>query len=131
MKFVCSALLCAFGAASQPFPATAWPETRSAKSAEMDRWLRDRGGDHWAAVVIQGGRLIYSGQGHRGSVHQKNDCGSILKPLQGTILGAALQQGRLKSLDEPALPYWREPHTTPWENDRGVTFRQFAQYRDR
>ena len=108
-----------------------WPEAISARSPEMDRWLRERGGNHWAAVVVKGGRLIYKGQGPRGSIWQKNDCGSILKPLQGTVLGAALRQGKLKSIDDSALRYWREAHVTPWENDRGITFRQFAQYRDR
>ena len=131
MKLLCLLASFAFAAAPQRYPGPKWPESFTPRSKEMDQWLRERGGDHWAAVVVQGGRLIYTGHGPRGSVHQRNDCGSILKPLQSTILGAALNQGRLKNIDEPALPYWREPHTTRWENDRGVTFRQFAQYRDR
>lgn len=124
-------LLVAAVLSAQPFPNPRWQEARSPKADDLDRWVRERGGDHWAAVVVKGGRLIYSGNGPRGSIHQKNDCGSILKPLQGTVLGAALRQGRLKDIDTPALPYWRGAHVTRWENDRAVTFRQFAQYRDR
>ena len=54
-----------------------------------------------------------------------------MKPLQSTVLGAALYQGRLRSLDENALRYWLDPFVTPHPNDREITFRQFAQYQDR
>jgi CubicO group peptidase (beta-lactamase class C family) len=94
-------------------------------------WLAEHGGLHWAAVVVKKGALVYEGRGPRSHVRQKNDCGSILKPLQATVLGAALAQGRLRSLDENAIPYWKDPHPTPYENDRVISFRQFAQYKDR
>lgn len=94
-------------------------------------WLRERAGASWAAVVIKKGRLVFQARGARCHVRQKSDCGSILKPLQATVLGAALLQGKVKSLDENALPCWKDPYETPYENDRVITFRQFAQYRDR
>jgi CubicO group peptidase (beta-lactamase class C family) len=126
-------------AAEPPFPdpdwkpVQDWTATRSSRElvAAYDAWLRERAGQRWAAVVIKGGYWIYQGRGARSHVRQKNDCGSIKKSLQATVLGAALYQGRLQSLDEPALRYWRDPVETPYENDRAVTFRQFAQYRDR
>jgi CubicO group peptidase (beta-lactamase class C family) len=37
----------------------------------------------------------------------------------------------LRSLDEDALPYWKDPFITRHENDRRITFREFATYRDR
>jgi CubicO group peptidase (beta-lactamase class C family) len=95
------------------------------------RWLRSAGGDYWAAVVIKNGYVVFEGRGPRSHVRQRHDCGSILKPLQGTVLGAALHQKKLRSLDENALPYWKDPFLTPYENDRVITFRQFAQYHDR
>ena len=131
MRAIILLLTVAYGLLCQPYPTPKWPEARSTKAADLERWLSERAGDHWAAVVIKDGRLIYSGHGPRGSVYQKNDCGSILKPLQGTVLGAALRQRRLKDIDTPAPPYWRDAHVTRWENDREITFRQFAQYRDR
>jgi CubicO group peptidase (beta-lactamase class C family) len=124
---------------AQPYPEPGWRTTadlaqvRTSKEhiAAFDSWLKQQGGDHWAAVVIKGGFLVYEGRGPRAWVHQKNDCGSIVKPLQGTVLGAALLQKRLKSIDEIASRYWSNPYQTPHENDRAITFRQFAQYRDR
>jgi CubicO group peptidase (beta-lactamase class C family) len=125
--------------AEHRFPNPGWLAPRdlavagisSAAVAEYDRWLLARGGQHWASVVIKGGYLIYSGHGPRTYLLEKHDCGSILKPLQGTVLGAALLQGRLKTLDEKALPYWCDRYETPHDNDREITFRQLTQYRDR
>lgn len=77
------------------------------------------------------GYLVYEGTGPRCYVRQKNNCGSIRKALQSTVLGAALYQGKLKSVDENAIPYWKDPYVTPYENDRAITFRQFAEFHDR
>jgi CubicO group peptidase (beta-lactamase class C family) len=134
------ALLVGAAIAAEPqYPKPDWPVPRAFDGlstsrdaiAAYDKWLRERGGEHWAAVVIKNGYLIYSGHGPRTYLRQKNDCGSIKKSLQGTVLGAALFQGRLKDLDTPALAYWKDHYETPYRDDREVTFRQFAQYRDR
>jgi hypothetical protein len=120
---------------AQPFPDPQWPRAIPAVPSERarayDAWLRSNAGDAWASVVIQGSYLIYEGAGPRCSVVEENDCGSLLKPLQATVLGAALYQGRLASIDENAMPYWKDPFPTPYENDRRITFRQFAEFRDR
>jgi CubicO group peptidase (beta-lactamase class C family) len=121
------------------YPDPDWPttgnwelvETRSEQLTAYNDWLSQRCGDSWAAVVIKRGYLVFEGRGPRCHIHQPNDCGSIKKSLQGTVLGVALQQGRLASLDENALPYWKEPFVTKYENDRRITFREFATYRDR
>jgi CubicO group peptidase (beta-lactamase class C family) len=118
-------------AADAPYPNPRWPVRQHTKAGSYDRWLRERAGEHWASVVVKDGYLIYEGHGPRTHVQQKHDCGSILKPLQGTVLGAALRQGKLKDIDEIANRYWQNPHITPHENDRAIRFRQFAQYRDR
>ena len=117
--------------AAPPYPNPDWHEARSPAAETYHRWLSEHAGQHWASVVIQGGRLIYGGHGPRSYLRQKNDCGSIVKSLQSTILGTALLQGRLKGLDEKALPHWKNLFQTLHENDRGVTFRELAQYRDR
>lgn len=125
--------------AAAVFPDPAWPvatdlgalKTSRERLDAYDARLRERGGDAWEAVVIKGGYLVYEGRGPKSEAGKKHDCGSILKPLQATVLGAALHQGKLKSLDENAMPYWKEPHVTAYENDRAITFRQFAQFRDR
>ncbi|HVU24168.1 MAG TPA: hypothetical protein VHE13_08590 [Opitutus sp.] len=121
------------------FPDPDWPVAPSpaavgsttASVAAYGDWLKEHGGTSWASVVIKDGWLLYSGRGPRCNVHLKNDCGSILKPLQATVLGAALLQGRLKDIDENAFDYWQNPHLTKYANDRVITFRQFAQYHDR
>lgn len=121
------------------FPNPEWATTRNLREADTDAsrvkayhdWLAGRGGAYWAAVVVKNGYLVYQGRGPRGNVRQKNDCGSIKKSLQATVLGTALFQGKLASLDQDALAHWKDPHVTPYENDRRISFRQFAQYRDR
>ena len=121
------------------YPDPEWPETRDLARGQTSpeamtayaAWLKENGGLYWASVVIKQGYLVYAGRGPRCQVFQKNDCGSILKPLQATVLGAALQQGKLKSIDENAFDYWPDHFATPYANDRVISFRQFAQYRDR
>lgn len=139
-----AALACsAFGANDEGrlnrYPDPKWPETRDVALAQTSpaalatygAWLNEHGDLYWASVVIKHGYLVYSGRGPRCHVFQKNDCGSILKPLQATVLGAALQQGKLKSIDENAFDYWPEHFVTRYANDQTISFRQFAQYRDR
>jgi CubicO group peptidase (beta-lactamase class C family) len=126
-------------AADPPFPNPRWPATghvaglgtSAARIASYDAWVRERAGARWAGVIIKGGYLVHQGRGPRSHVDQKHDCGSIKKSLQSTVLGAALLQGKLKSIDEIANGYWKDPYLPPHENDRAITFRQFAQYRDR
>jgi len=121
------------------FPSPEWARTTDWKSVgtsrdrldAYDAWLRDHGGLAWASVVIMDGYLIYGGRGARCTIWQKNHCGSIRKTLQSTVLGAALYQGKLKSIDENAMPYWKDPYVTPYPKDRFITFRQFAEYHDR
>jgi CubicO group peptidase (beta-lactamase class C family) len=121
------------------YPDPNWPRIgdvqRVGTSADLlddhNQWLTQRCGDSWAAVVIKNGYLVFEARGPRSHIHQRNDCGSIKKSLQATVLGAALQQGRLGSLDDDALPYWQDPFLTKHANDRRITFRQFATYQDR
>lgn len=132
-------LFAADPAALDRFPDPDWPVVPAAttvgssekKLAACRAWLDERAGTSWTAVIIKDGYLLFSGRGSRSHVRQKNDCGSILKPLQGTVLGAALLQGKLKNIDENAFAYWRDPPLTAYANDRVITFRQFAQYHDR
>jgi CubicO group peptidase (beta-lactamase class C family) len=121
------------------FPNPNWPQTTDLQSAgtsqerlaAYDSWLREHAGISWASVVIMDGYLVYEGRGARSTVHQKNDCGSITKPLYSTVLGVALYQHKLKSLDENAIPYWKDPFVTPYAKDKSITFREFASYHDR
>jgi hypothetical protein len=121
------------------FPDPDWPVpsnlsdagTTQEKLDAYQSWLKGHAGISWASVIIKHGYLAYSGRGERSHVRQKNDCGSLLKPLQASVLGAALLQGKLKDIDENAFDYWKNPFLTPYANDRVITFRQFAQYHDR
>ncbi|HEU5077604.1 MAG TPA: hypothetical protein VFT72_00230 [Opitutaceae bacterium] len=139
LAFLGGNLFAADEAALNRFPNPNWPEAPSAEAVGSSRenlaayqaWLEERAGVSWASVIIKDGYLLYSGHGPRCHVRQKNDCGSLLKPLQATVLGAALLQGKLKSIDENAFDYWKDPYLTAYENDRVITFRQFAQYHDR
>lgn len=120
------------------FPNPDWAVTTDLRAAGtsqerlqvFDAWLRDHGGRSWAAVVIMDGYLIYEGHGARCYVRMKNDCGSIDKALYSTVLGVALYQKKLASLDENAIPYWKDPFVTPYAKDRFITFRQFATFKD-
>lgn len=120
-------------AASYPEPN--WPRAAAMNStvscAAYDTWLRAHAGEAWASVLIVHGELIYAGAGVHSSITQKNDCGSLRKPLQATVLGIALAQGRLESVEDDAMPYWKDPYITPYENDRHITFRQFVAFLDR
>lgn len=121
------------------FPSPQWPRTTDLRSAgtsqdrldAYDAWLRTHGDLAWASVIIMDGYLVYEGRGARCTIYRKNHCGSIRKALQSTVLGAALYQGKLKSIDENAIPYWKDPFVTPYPKDQHITFRQFAQYHDR
>jgi CubicO group peptidase (beta-lactamase class C family) len=112
---------------------TVWEQSGSSRgaTAAYEAWLKERAGDSWASIVIRNGNIIYEGAGPHGSIMEKTHCGSIRKVLQSTVLGAALYQGKLKNIDEDAMPYWKDPYRTPYSNDRVITFRQFAQYHDR
>jgi CubicO group peptidase (beta-lactamase class C family) len=141
MTWICVAVLAQalLPRAAATYPGPDWPVAvspeRHGSSAqrreEYDKWIRSQAGDYWASVVVQGGYLLYAGRGPRCHIRQENDCGSIKKSLQSTVLGAALLQGKLKSLDEDALQYWQDPFLTPHQNDRKISFRLFASYRDR
>ncbi|MCI0722176.1 MAG: beta-lactamase family protein [Acidobacteria bacterium] len=109
----------------------AWLRMSKQRLAAYETFLRDKGERSWISIVIKKGKLVYEGCGTDTYLKHQRDFGSIIKPLQATVLGAALHQGRLKSLDENALHYWRDPWQTPYANDRQISFRQFAQYRDR
>lgn len=134
-----TSVLAASSAAEPPFPNPDWPMPGAAEMtapvqswvAGYRSWCATHGGDSWASVVVRRGRLIFEGRGPRAHARQRHDCGSIKKPLQATVLGAALHQRRLATIDENALPYWKDAWQTPFENDRVISFRDFASYRDR
>jgi CubicO group peptidase (beta-lactamase class C family) len=115
----------------QVAPSAAAVGTSDEKLTAYRSWLQAHAGISWASVIIKDGYLVFSDSGLRSNVRQINDCGSLLKPLQATVLGAALLQGKLKDIDENAFNYWKDPFLTPYANDRVITFRQFAQYHDR
>ncbi|MGH9325730.1 MAG: hypothetical protein ACRD2B_03445 [Terriglobia bacterium] len=129
----------AAGASSRTsrFPSPDWPVARDLRAAgtsqervhAFDAWLRNHGGRSWAAVVIMDGYLVYEGHGARCYVRMKNDCGSIDKAVYSTVLGVALYQKKLSSLDEKAMRYWKDPFVTPYAKDRSITFRQFAMFK--
>ena len=144
---IAAVLALSASAAAQPnvpapahlFPDPDWPVLEeSAKTADLRKrleayraWNEEHCGERWAGLVIQNGRMIFEGRGPRSHIHQRHDCGSIKKSLQSTVLGVALYQKRLASLDENALPYWKDAWQPPYENDRVISFREFASYRDR
>ncbi len=117
------------------FPQPDWPSGTGTElamaSAAYEAWLREYAGDAWASIVIVHGQAVYAGAGIHSSTTRKYDCGSLRKPLQATVLGVALAQGRLRSVDEDAMPYWQDSYQTPYENDRHITFRQFIAFLDR
>src|SRR5262249_9079451 len=115
--------VCTMATAADRYPDPDWPRASNSKETGISAekidayaaWLREHAGLLWVSVVIKNAYLVYEGRGPRCHLRQKNDCGSILKPLQGTALGAALYQGKLKSLDVNALSYWKNPFITPFE----------------
>ncbi|HSV60934.1 MAG TPA: serine hydrolase [Variovorax sp.] len=83
--------------------------------ADVERALAEGLPDVQSLVVLQRGRLAY--QFHRdGSAETPRVVASVTKSALSTLVGIALGQGRIASLDQPVLelmPEWKESNSDP------------------
>jgi CubicO group peptidase (beta-lactamase class C family) len=109
---------------STVFPGKTWqtktPQQVGLIASKLDAFAKAVGGD---GVVIRNGYLVKSwGKGRRG------DWASSAKPVISTLLLFAVQEGKLKSVDEPVRPWVQKrwPGKDLIEKDRAMTFRHLA-----
>lgn len=112
----------AFGTAGAAEPASGWraatPEEQRLDAAAfegLDAALRDRLADVQSIVVVLQGRTAY--QYHRdGDPEALRDTQSVAKSALAILVGVALQQGHLASLDQPVtqlVPQWQGLNADP------------------
>ena len=103
--------------------APAQAELDKAAFAEVERSLAEGFGDVQSVVVLQRGRVVY--QFYRdGAADQPRLVASVTKSALSTLVGIALGQGRLASLDQPVLalmPEWSGLNADP--RTAGITLR--------
>jgi CubicO group peptidase (beta-lactamase class C family) len=120
------ALLPRFAAAAADdtiFPGNTWAtrppaevELDPAKLEALSKLVGGRG------CVVRHGYLVYSW----GEVAKVGDIASAMKPLLSTLLFKAIEEGRLKSVDERVADVWPELATLDGGKNAGITWRQLA-----
>jgi CubicO group peptidase (beta-lactamase class C family) len=96
----------------------ATPEQAAAAArafAPVDEALARRFTDVESVVVVQRGRLVYEAY-RDGDPERLRDTQSVTKSALAALVGVALQQGMLRSVDEPVLalmPEWAGLHADP------------------
>ena len=73
-------------------------------------------------VVVRDGRLVYSW----GDPSRPVDVASACKPVISTLLMFALQEGRVKSIDDPVVKVDPRLKQLPGRKDQRITFRHLA-----
>lgn len=112
--------------ASAPvFPGDSWqylaPRDVGLDVDRLDEFAKAIGGD---GVVIRDGYLVKSW----GKPDRRADWASSAKPVISTMLLFAVQEGKLKSVDDPVRPWVRQrwPDKDLIEKDHTMTFRHLA-----
>jgi CubicO group peptidase (beta-lactamase class C family) len=107
------------------YPGETW-QTRKATAAgldtaKLDKFAKAVGGD---GVVIRNGYLVKSW----GRPERRADWASSCKPVISTLLLFAVQEGKLKSVDDPVRPWVQKKWSSKdlIEKDRTMTFRHLA-----
>lgn len=122
---VAFACLMAFGStAVQPaFAANDWRDQSTAAEQAldaatfqgMDAAIRDQSPDVQSVVVALRGRVVYSFY-RDGLPDQPRDVQSVAKSALSVLVGMALQQGKIESLDQPIvalMPEWASLNSDP------------------
>lgn len=108
---------------SATFPAAKWEERAPRDvglAVEKLEALRDLVGGR--GVVVRQGYQVYSW----GDVGQSGDIASAVKPVISTLLLLAVQEGKLKSVDEPVAAFEPRLKSLNDGKDAGITWRQLA-----
>ena len=106
------------------FPGTHWDESKTPEDfgmirAKLDAFRDSVDANHnGAGVVIKNGYLVYKW----GSDTSVIDWASAAKPCIATMLFAALNEGKVASVDSLIVPYW----SGLTGKDRTITFRHLA-----
>lgn len=123
--FAFGSAACLDGAALAPavYPAVAW-ETRTPgelglsleKLGALSRLVGGRG------CVVRHGYLVFAW----GDQQKSSDVASAFKPVLTTLLLMAIQEGRLKSVDDKVADFEPRLKTLNGGKDAGITWRHFA-----
>ncbi len=124
------------------FPDTNWERIGPAeagfdpdKLARAKHWLADNVGDrHYRVVIVRGGRIVAEWN-HGVDRDEELWLASATKSIFSSILGIAIQEGKISSADARIVDYYPEAMDVPagegpkpgrhaFEKDRAVTFLQ-------
>src|SRR5712664_3868418 len=108
------------GQPSSVFPGTDWvrknPEEVGLSKAKLDA-LRDLVGGR--GCVVRHDYLVYTW----GDPNQSGDIASAVKPIISTLLFLAIQEGKLKSVDDKVADFEPRLKTLNGGKDAGITWR--------
>ncbi len=111
------------GQRSSVYPGTDWvtrkPEEVGLSKAKLDA-LRDLVGGR--GCVVRHGYLVYTW----GDPSQSGDIASAVKPIISTLLFLAIQEGKLKSVDDKVADFEPRLKTLNGGKDAGITWRHLA-----
>ncbi len=111
--------------AAEVFPQESWqtknPRQVNLHAENLSAFAKAVGGD---GVVIRDGYLVKTW----GKPERQADWASSCKPVISTLLLFAIQEGKLKSVDDPVRPWVQKrwPGKDLIEKDRSMTFRHLA-----
>ena len=124
------------------FPDTEWKYVSPAKAGfnqkqivNVKRWLNEsHGGSPYRVVIVRSGKVIAEWN-HKAGCDEQLWIASATKPIYSCILGIAIDEGRISSLDEKIVNYYPEAMDVPegegpkpgryvYEKDMAITFRQ-------
>ena len=75
----------------------------------FDRRTYGQGSETTAVLVVQRGRIVVERYRPDFTMHSSQRTWSVGKSLAGTVIGAAVQQGRIRLLAPAPVPEWQRP----------------------
>ena len=112
------------GAADQPLPVAAGADLTVATDAISTASAYAKGKDSYGFVIWQGGKLQHAAYWQGFDRSRLIASKSMAKMLVGVVIGRAIEQGFIKSLDQPVSDYIAEWKGTP---KAAPTIRDFLQ----
>lgn len=99
----------------------------SLKLNEYTTWLNDSlSSKPYAAVIIRNGKLVYEKYGSGATSATKFDVGSIRKPIASSLLGIAIEEGKL-NLEDTVYNVWPFIYDNSKNiKDKNITVKQLA-----
>jgi CubicO group peptidase (beta-lactamase class C family) len=80
-----------------------------AMAAAFDRRTYGQGSETTALLVVQNGRIVAERYREDFNMHMSQRTWSVAKSIAGTVVGAAVQQGKIDVAAPAPIPEWRRP----------------------